>query len=104
MLTIFPPYIYIFFLAIWQDPRCRNHLQRKRLKGDDRRRYLTRLQNRLINRLWGRVHMQGFGFVTFESSTEADRAREKLNGTIVEGRKIEVEEEAREWTVYHQGV
>lgn len=33
---------------------------------------------------------KGFGFVTFESSTEADRAREKLNGTIVEGRKIEV--------------
>lgn len=34
--------------------------------------------------------LQGFGFVTFESATEADRAREKLNGTIVEGRKIEV--------------
>lgn len=34
--------------------------------------------------------MQGFGFVTFESAAEADRAREKLNGTIVEGRKIEV--------------
>lgn len=33
---------------------------------------------------------QGFGFVTFESAAEADRAREKLNGTIVEGRKIEV--------------
>ncbi|XP_039597192.1 RNA binding protein fox-1 homolog 1-like isoform X2 [Polypterus senegalus] len=33
---------------------------------------------------------KGFGFVTFESSLEADRAREKLNGTIVEGRKIEV--------------
>ncbi|KAG7270148.1 hypothetical protein CRUP_027218 [Coryphaenoides rupestris] len=32
----------------------------------------------------------GFGFVTFESAMEADRAREKLNGTIVEGRKIEV--------------
>ncbi|MBN3289402.1 RFX1L protein, partial [Polypterus senegalus] len=32
---------------------------------------------------------KGFGFVTFESSLEADRAREKLNGTIVEGRKIE---------------
>lgn len=36
--------------------------------------------------------LQGFGFVTFESATEADRAREKLNGTIVEGRKIEVRE------------
>ncbi|NWR11849.1 RFOX3 protein, partial [Paradoxornis webbianus] len=33
---------------------------------------------------------KGFGFVTFETSTDADRAREKLNGTIVEGRKIEV--------------
>lgn len=33
---------------------------------------------------------QGFGFVTFETSTDADQAREKLNGTIVEGRKIEV--------------
>lgn len=34
--------------------------------------------------------MQGFGFVTFESNAEADRAREKMNGTVVEGRKIEV--------------
>lgn len=34
--------------------------------------------------------MQGFGFVTFESSADADRAREKLHGTVVEGRKIEV--------------
>uniref|UniRef100_A0A671LZ16 RNA binding protein fox-1 homolog n=1 Tax=Sinocyclocheilus anshuiensis TaxID=1608454 RepID=A0A671LZ16_9TELE len=33
---------------------------------------------------------KGFGFVTFETSIDADRAREKLNGTIVEGRKIEV--------------
>uniref|UniRef100_A0A671MFL4 RNA binding protein fox-1 homolog n=1 Tax=Sinocyclocheilus anshuiensis TaxID=1608454 RepID=A0A671MFL4_9TELE len=33
---------------------------------------------------------KGFGFVTFESAVEADCAREKLNGTIVEGRKIEV--------------
>ncbi|KAM4698207.1 RNA binding protein fox-1 homolog 1 isoform 9-T9 [Rhinophrynus dorsalis] len=32
----------------------------------------------------------GFGFVTFENSTDADRAREKLHGTVVEGRKIEV--------------
>lgn len=37
--------------------------------------------------------MQGFGFVTFENAAEADRAREKLNGTIVEGRKIEVNED-----------
>ncbi|XP_051901954.1 RNA binding protein fox-1 homolog 3-like [Pristis pectinata] len=33
---------------------------------------------------------KGFGFVTFENSVDADRAREKLNATIVEGRKIEV--------------
>ncbi|XP_031692352.1 RNA binding protein fox-1 homolog 3 [Oncorhynchus kisutch] len=31
---------------------------------------------------------KGFGFVTFETSADADRAREKLNGTIVEGRKF----------------
>ena len=34
--------------------------------------------------------MQGFGFVTFANAAEADRARDKLNGTVVEGRKIEV--------------
>ncbi|XP_063052130.1 RNA binding protein fox-1 homolog 2 isoform X2 [Engraulis encrasicolus] len=33
---------------------------------------------------------KGFGFVTFETSVDAERAREKLHGTIVEGRKIEV--------------
>ncbi|XP_061892650.1 RNA binding protein fox-1 homolog 1 isoform X2 [Entelurus aequoreus] len=33
---------------------------------------------------------KGFGFVTFEHSMDADRAREKLHGTVVEGRKIEV--------------
>ncbi|XP_014837902.1 PREDICTED: RNA binding protein fox-1 homolog 2-like isoform X5 [Poecilia mexicana] len=33
---------------------------------------------------------KGFGFVTFESSSDAERAREKLHGTLVEGRKIEV--------------
>ncbi|XP_061829798.1 RNA binding protein fox-1 homolog 1 isoform X3 [Nerophis lumbriciformis] len=32
----------------------------------------------------------GFGFVTFEHIMDADRAREKLHGTVVEGRKIEV--------------
>lgn len=36
------------------------------------------------------VCLQGFGFVTFESSADAERAREKLHGTLVEGRKIEV--------------
>ncbi|CAM5174150.1 unnamed protein product [Eretmochelys imbricata] len=33
---------------------------------------------------------KGFGFVTFDSSQDADQAREKLNSTVVEGRKIEV--------------
>lgn len=33
---------------------------------------------------------QGFGFVTFASASDADRARDSLNGTVVEGRKIEV--------------
>lgn len=33
---------------------------------------------------------KGFGFVTFANSADADRARDKLNGTVVEGRKIEV--------------
>ena len=33
---------------------------------------------------------QGFGFVTFVDSQDAARAREKLNGTIVDGRTIEV--------------
>lgn len=36
------------------------------------------------------ICLQGFGFVTFESSADAERAREKLHGTLVEGRKIEV--------------
>jgi len=33
---------------------------------------------------------QGFGFVTFANSNDAERARERLHGTVVEGRKIEV--------------
>ncbi|XP_013781335.2 RNA binding protein fox-1 homolog 2-like isoform X2 [Limulus polyphemus] len=33
---------------------------------------------------------KGFGFVTFASSVDADRAQEQLNSTVVEGRKIEV--------------
>jgi uncharacterized membrane protein YiaA len=37
--------------------------------------------------------------VTFASSVEAEVAREKLHGTIVEGRKIEVCETVRLCTV-----
>ena len=33
---------------------------------------------------------KGFGFVTFANSSDADRAREHLQATVVEGRKIEV--------------
>ncbi|XP_043469883.1 RNA binding protein fox-1 homolog 2 isoform X3 [Leptopilina heterotoma] len=33
---------------------------------------------------------KGFGFVTFANSADADRARERLHGNVVEGRKIEV--------------
>ncbi|XP_055310835.1 RNA binding protein fox-1 homolog 2-like isoform X19 [Sitodiplosis mosellana] len=33
---------------------------------------------------------KGFGFVTFANSSDAERARERINGTMVEGRKIEV--------------
>ncbi|BES95918.1 RNA recognition motif. (a.k.a. RRM, RBD, or RNP domain) [Nesidiocoris tenuis] len=33
---------------------------------------------------------KGFGFVTFANSNDADTARERLHGTVVEGRKIEV--------------
>ncbi|KAG9510019.1 RNA binding protein fox-1-like 3, partial [Fragariocoptes setiger] len=33
---------------------------------------------------------KGFGFVTFSSSKDADVAQQQLNGTLVEGRKIEV--------------
>jgi len=34
--------------------------------------------------------MQGFGFVTFASSANAESARLAMNGAVVEGRKIEV--------------
>jgi RNA recognition motif-containing protein len=46
--------------------------------------------------------MQGFGFVTFESSGEADRAREKMNGTVVEGRKIDRKDLAVCDVCYHK--
>ena len=34
--------------------------------------------------------MQGFGFVTFAVSADAERARQTMNGAVIEGRKIEV--------------
>jgi len=33
---------------------------------------------------------KGFGFVTFANSNDAERAREHLHNSVVEGRKIEV--------------
>jgi RNA recognition motif-containing protein len=36
------------------------------------------------------LSLKGFGFVTFASSDDADAARDKLHGAVVEGRKIEV--------------
>lgn len=33
---------------------------------------------------------KGFGFVTYQTASEADRAKEHLNGSAVDGRKIEV--------------
>lgn len=33
---------------------------------------------------------KGFGFVTYAKGAEADKARDELHGTIVEGRKVEV--------------
>lgn len=44
----------------------------------------------LLSFHWLTQPLQGFGFVTFASAADADRARESLNGTVVEGRKIEV--------------
>uniref|UniRef100_A0A1I8G9J1 RRM domain-containing protein n=1 Tax=Macrostomum lignano TaxID=282301 RepID=A0A1I8G9J1_9PLAT len=32
---------------------------------------------------------KGFGFVTFLNSCDADEAREKLNGVVINGRRIE---------------
>ena len=39
---------------------------------------------------------KGFGFVTFAKGLEADKARDELHGTIVEGRKIEVRKGSEE--------
>ena len=33
---------------------------------------------------------KGFGFVTFQNSTDADNARAELHGSVVDGRKVEV--------------
>ncbi len=43
-----------------------------------------------ISRLNSSICFQGFGFVTFANASDADRAREQLHATVVEGRKIEV--------------
>lgn len=36
------------------------------------------------------ILFQGFGFITFATHEEGERAKKGLHGTIVEGRKIEV--------------
>lgn len=36
------------------------------------------------------ICMQGFGFVTFATSADAERARQTVNGAVIEGRKVEV--------------
>jgi RNA recognition motif-containing protein len=38
------------------------------------------------------LRFQGFGFVTFANSGDANQAREHLHANVVEGRKIEVSE------------
>lgn len=53
------------------------------------RKYFIRIFHSLVN-FRRSFHSQGFGFVTFSTIEEAEKARENLNGTIVEGRKIEV--------------
>ncbi|XP_031427943.1 RNA binding protein fox-1 homolog 2-like isoform X1 [Clupea harengus] len=44
----------------------------------------------IFNERGSKVSSKGFGFVTFETSADAENARGKLHGTLVEGRKIEV--------------
>lgn len=82
------------FSAIWEDPWRWDYLQWERVKGGKHRNKITvlfqELKQNLLTKPYDLSNLQGFGFVTFENATEADRAREKLNGTIVEGRKIEV--------------
>ena len=67
---------------MWPGCRCRDYLQREGLQG-----------------LYSTAHFyfcfyplvfQGFGFVTMGSTGEAFRAKQLLDGAIVEGRRIEV--------------
>ncbi|KAL6255892.1 hypothetical protein P5V15_013133, partial [Pogonomyrmex californicus] len=59
------------------------------LKGQPKRLHVSNIPFRFrdpdLRAMFG-----GFGFVTFANSADADRARERLHGTVVEGRKIEV--------------
>ena len=36
------------------------------------------------------IVLKGFGFVTFINSSDAEQARDKLHGSVIEGRTIEV--------------
>ncbi|KAL6445438.1 hypothetical protein ACFW04_002312 [Cataglyphis niger] len=73
------------------------------LKGQPKRLHVSNIPFRFrdpdLRAMFG-----GFGFVTFANSADADRARERLHGTVVEGRKIELGNYLRvdiELTVFH---
>jgi hypothetical protein len=70
--------------AIWIDLRCRNYFQRAREQSINII-FATTWILRVMT-----ISFQGFGFVTMVNSADAERAREKLHGTVIEGRKIEV--------------
>lgn len=97
-----------FYLsAIRQNPRRGDHFQREGIQGGTFERVILKCPRKnelgksltsisLLSLSPSFFHfprllcLQGFGFVTFETSADAERAREKLHGTLVEGRKIEV--------------
>jgi len=104
--------VSFMFSAIWSNHRRRDHFQRKGLKGThlhacsilEKNCYILgsaiRVDGKcdclllphcvIISYLFSELFaVQGFGFVTFANSADAEQAREKMSGTVVEGRKIE---------------
>jgi len=73
-----------FIVEIWSDSGCRNYFQWKRIQGIFKQVETLKLSD------YSDYNLQGFGFVTFANSDDAERAREGLHNTVVEGRKIEV--------------